>query len=67
MPKLLKSLCATALLALLAAEPLEAAVVVSSKLSSERSVPALANSAEQMSTTCPPPLTQRPKSLMVRR
>ena len=35
MPKILKSLCATALLALLAAGPLEAAVVVSSKLSSE--------------------------------
>ena len=35
MPKLLKSLCATALLALLAVRPLAAAVVVSSKLSSE--------------------------------
>jgi len=35
LPKILKSLCATALLALLAAGPLEAAVVVSSKLSSE--------------------------------
>ena len=35
MPKLLKSLCATALLALLAVRPLAAAVVVSYKLSSE--------------------------------
>jgi len=35
LPKLLKSLCATALLALLAVRPLAAAVVVSSKLSSE--------------------------------
>jgi osmoprotectant transport system substrate-binding protein len=35
LPKLLKSLCATALLALLGVQPLEAAVVVSSKLSSE--------------------------------
>jgi osmoprotectant transport system substrate-binding protein len=35
LPKLLKSLCAMTLVALLAVQPLEAAVVVSSKLSSE--------------------------------